>query len=106
MFKPCTGCDFALETNRKKTKQFLPWSKECFTCEKYKRYLKYLESRRKYVKGDVIKSLDDFQKHFDKNGLVFVGDKIYSMGWVCSWQYRMIVDYIRRGIIRYAIKKK
>lgn len=105
MVKPCTGCDFALKLNRKKTKQFVPGDGECSTCEEYKRYLRYLESRRKYVKGDAIKTLDNFQKHIDENGLVFVGDKIYNYGWIASWQYRMIVDYIRKGIIRYAIKK-
>ena len=55
MKKPCNGCQHAYaQWPNLKNKGYTPslWLDECRSCEKIKKYNNYLESRRKYSKGD------------------------------------------------------
>jgi len=58
--------------------------------------------KRKYKPGEVITSIDEMTRQ----EFVYCNDKIFSAGWVLSWQLRMAMMYIQQGRIRYAIKIK
>ena len=58
--------------------------------------------RRKYRKGDAIRSVDDLLKQ----EFVYFDDKIYHCGWVRSWQLNMVVRHMENGRIFYAIRKE
>ena len=60
------------------------------------------QKRRKYRKGDVIRSVDDLLKQ----EFVYFDDKIYHCGWVRSWQLNMVVKHMENGRIFYAIQKE
>ena len=56
--------------------------------------------KRKYKKGDQIKSLDELEKQ----KFIYFFDKITHRGWFRSWQIRSALQYIQRGCLYYAIK--
>lgn len=56
MNKPCNKCKNALEVNGRKYKRY---SEECRECEKLKKYLAYLESKRKYIADIPAENIDD-----------------------------------------------
>ena len=51
--------------------------------------------KRKYRKGERIKSLDELMKQ----ECVYVWDKVTALGWFGSWQLRLAKAYIDRGCI-------
>lgn len=57
--------------------------------------------RRKYRKGDPIRSVDELLKQ----EFVYFDDKIYHCGWVRSWQLNMVVRHMDNSRIFYAIRK-
>lgn len=59
-------------------------------------------SRRKYLKGPHILSLDQLaQQEF-----VYFNDKLYHFGWFSSWQLRMCYNQIgEKGRFFYAVPK-
>lgn len=60
-----------------------------------------LKSKRKYKKGEFIKSLDILMSQ----EFVYIHDKIYHHGWFASLQIRLLKKYIEREWICKAIKK-
>lgn len=58
--------------------------------------------RRMYLKGDPIRSIDELLSQ----EFVFFHDKVTHRGWFMSWQLRMAVDMIQRGVLCYAIRKE
>ena len=55
---------------------------------------------KKYVPGDVIKSIEEF----GKCEFIFAYGKLYHIGWAQNWQYSLIKNMIERGRIRYAVR--
>lgn len=53
----------------------------------------------KYTKGDVITTLDEL----DEQEFIYYRDKVYHAGWWKSWQYRMVVNYLKKGYLYKAI---
>ena len=54
-------------------------------------------SKAKYKKGQQIKSVADFEK---STCMFFkVGTKTTHRAWIESWQYRVLLDAIRKGIL-------
>lgn len=56
--------------------------------------------KNKYIKGENIKSLDEFCKQ----EFVFYRDKLYHFGWFWGWQIRFIKQNLDSGNIFYAKK--
>lgn len=54
--------------------------------------------KRKYCKGDKIKSLDELAKQ----KFVYFYDKITHNGWFMSWQFRLAKHFLERGCLFYA----
>lgn len=69
-------------------------------CKKHKDELN--QKRRKYRKGEPIKTLDELVNE----EFVYLNDKITHWGWFMSWQLKMTLDMIARGAICYAIRKE
>lgn len=57
--------------------------------------------RRMYLKGDPIRTIDELLRQ----EFVFFHDKVTHRGWFMSWQLKMAVDMIQRGVLCYAIRK-
>lgn len=60
------------------------------------------KERRMYTKGDPIRSIDELLRQ----EFVFFHHKVTHRGWFMSWQLRMALDMIERGILCYAIRKE
>lgn len=56
---PCRECELAFEYKGRKMSAY---KEECIKCEKLIKHKKYLESKRKFTKGEQIKSLDELFK--------------------------------------------
>lgn len=56
--------------------------------------------KRKYKRGDKIKSFDELVKQ----DFIYFIDKITHKGWFLNWQVRFTQMYIERGMLYYAIK--
>ena len=56
--------------------------------------------KRKYRKGEQIKSLDELCKQ----EFIYFFDKITHKGWFQSWQIKLALQYIERGYLYTAIK--
>ena len=113
MQKPCNKCEQSVcFTTLKGKKRYYPhpfgYAKMmfCDDCEKYKKYQEYLESKRQYIKGDYITSIDEFEER-NKNGevLFYWNDCIRHYGWLCSMQFRCLARAIQNYHVRAAIKK-
>lgn len=100
MNNPCKNCEFYDRRFREPINFVI-----CSNCEKRQKYLAYLESKRKYRKGECIKTISDFQKHITDDKFVYYRDKITHAGWICSWQYSRIVNAMQAGVIFAAIRK-
>lgn len=57
-------------------------------------------SKRKFRKGDIVKSLDDFLKH----EYFIVNGKTFCAGWCRSWPITLAQEYIRRGLAYVAVR--
>ena len=60
------------------------------------------QNKRKYEKGEVIKSLDVL---LDQE-FVFFNDKVTHRGWFLSWQLKFALDMLGAGRIYYAVPKE
>ena len=60
------------------------------------------QKKRKYVKGEEIKSLDEWLEQ----EFVFFNDKVTHRGWFLSWQLKFALDMLGAGRIYYAILKE
>lgn len=97
MNKPCNNCSH--NTSFKND----VWCEHHFEseCIKYVKYQEQLEKRRKYVAGDIIKTLEDL----NKQNIVYFGSSPKPMAFISSMQYRIVNNLLRRGQFRYCIKK-
>ena len=105
MKKPCNGCQHAYaQWPNLKNKGYTPslWLDECCSCEKIKKYNDYLESRRKYSKGDVITDIAELCRRCDEDKFVYWNNKILHKGFVYSWQLHMIMMSLKQGCFRVA----
>ena len=107
MNKPCTTCE-------KQNTKYTFFQKGSFgcdietanSCEKYKKYRAKLESRRQYEKGDIIKSIAEFDEYSKSNSFVFWRNKVKHVSVLISLQYRVLIDLIFQGYVCKAIKKE
>lgn len=112
MNKPCNKCEHSmnyktLKGNKRYSPKLFGNTKQfCADCEEYKKYQEYLESKRQYVQGDYITSIDEFVER-SRNGesLFYWNNCIRHYGWLCSMQFRCLVNAIQNYHIRAAIKK-
>ena len=104
MKNPCKNCKNSFTYKSIKRSKSYPSKSECIDCSEYKDYKQYLESRRIYTKGDIIRSIDEFDRQIE-NGCVYFADKVQNPGWLLGMQYRTIKNAIDLGIVRIAIKK-
>ena len=80
--------------------------KYCNSCKFHREneitdYKLYLESKRRFVAGNVITTIDELMTQ----DLVFWRDKITNQGWLQSSQLRWICNNLKAGHFRIAIKK-
>ncbi len=61
----------------------------------------------KYKRGALIKSVGEFSDWLDLDGRVYDdrSKKVYSVGWMQSWQFRYIRDLIKSGVLYKAVEK-
>ena len=106
MRKPCSNCEYA---NPYELKKRIDW--QCFStvkrdnCQRYKDYKTYLVSRRKYTKGELITSMNELEECLERDGFIYLCDKVIHQGWVLGMQYRFIRDQIIGRRIYRAIRK-
>ena len=119
MNKPCNGCEHAYKGEYPSgrvyyNKRLYVWKDDnvslylpCSNCEKYKKYSDYLESRRQYVRGEKITSVDRFLDLQDEGeSLFYLNNAIRHVGWLDSMQFRNLTSMIKNGRIYRAIKKQ
>lgn len=70
--------------------------------DKYQNERVRLVGMSKYIKGDVIETLEEL----DKQEFIYYKDKVYHYGWWGSWQYRMLVNLLKNKRLYKAIKKE
>ena len=71
--------------------------------EKRKAHEEYLESQRKYIKGEPITSLEEFDKY---NGWVIWGERTTHVSVIKNLPFHLASRSIRHGGIRKAIQKE
>ena len=96
---PCRGCKDAFELNGR---YYNSLNYNCAVCEKLKSHTKYLESKRKYEKGELITSLDELISQ----EIVMWGNKPTHEGFYKSLQLRVVIDGLKNGWFRYAVRKR
>lgn len=75
---------------------------EQYRCAPHLRHEEYLASRRKYRIGSPIIHSDDLEKC----EFVYWGNKIMHISWIKSLQWRLVLESLRIGAFRQAIKKE
>ena len=119
MKKPCNGCEFAnnykYPSGRIKyypglykfVDKKLKYDTPCRDCEKRKKYDEYLESKRRYVQGEQIKSVQEYLD-LKRNGetLFYWRDSIRHFGWLESLQFRVLAHSIENGFVCKAVLKQ
>lgn len=96
MDKPCTKCPLNGTVNRYRLR---PCGER--NCEKMARYKKYLEKKRRYCEGDVLKSINDIQE----NPLLFFNGKVKSNKVIMNMTVATVFLFLKNGMIRKAVKK-
>lgn len=107
MKKPCKGCEMAETYNHPSGKVRCVCKNMSYRyCDKYILYEEFLESKRRYTKGERVKSIQEYMK-LKENGqtLFYWHDRIRHIGWLESLQFRVLDNSIQQGYIYYAIKK-
>lgn len=98
---PCRRCEKAFVWKNRHMPSF---SKEdCKKCEKIKSHKKYLESKRKYIAGDLITSIDEL---LEQKEWVMWGDGIKHISVIKNLQLNTVIRFIGLGYFRKAIKKE
>jgi len=112
MNKPCNKCEYAYSYQYKSgnvryyARDFGEKAKICRECEKYKKYNEYLESRRRYYKGEPIKSVEEYLALKAKGETMFyLRDAIRHYGWIESLQFHTFMGFMNHGTICRANKK-
>lgn len=119
MKKPCNKCEYASTYKYPSGRinyhpgfyKFVNGKLNCDTpcrdCEKHKKYNEYLESRRRYVKGEPVKSVNEYLK-LKHNGetLFYWRDSIRHFGWLESLQFRVLANSIENGCLYKAVLKQ
>ena len=96
MNKPCKKCE--------KTTSVGKFNYPCndkFNCEKYLKYEKYLESKRKYIKGESIKTFDELLNQ----EFVYIYGGIRHIAFVKSQQLNCLYNQLKQGRIYKAVMK-
>jgi hypothetical protein len=107
MKKPCSKCEYAFVYPLRKKIAHTPNKyehEECRNCEKYNKYQQYRESKKKYIEGEPITSISEFEKHIP-DGFMFWRGRIKHVAFLMSWQYAMLKKICEGGYIYTAIRK-
>lgn len=100
---PCRRCDKAFVwNNRHMPHTYGEYAEECRNCENRKAHSEYLESQRKYEKGEPITSLDELLKQ----EWVMWGDGIKHISVIKNLQLNTVIRFIELGYFRKAVKKE
>lgn len=94
---PCRYCVAAFDDKGKHIPHF---TTECQFCKNRKSYEEYLETKRMYRKGDCIRT----EKELNKCQYVFWREKLMHIEVVRSFQYRIVLNSLRNGYFRKAVK--
>ena len=107
MRKPCNSCVKANAYKYPSGKvRYYCGSTSYRYCDKYQMYDEFLESKRQYIRGKQIKSVQEYLKLKESGQTLFYWyDCIRHIGWLESMQFRVFVDSIQQGHIYNAIKK-
>ena len=95
---PCRNCEFRWEKNNIHRKGYRV---ECAKCEKRKEHQVYLKSKRKFVTGEKVTSLDDFMSN---DWFMWQGRTVHREFFL-SFQARLLFRLIDEGCIYKAIRK-
>ena len=105
MNNPCNTCEKTDRNSWNRLKRHTASIGCDSRCEKKKKYDEYLERKRQYRRGKPITSMGDFEEYIQHNDVLYIGQKIYHRGWVTSYQYHTLNQYIKQGFVGEAIKK-
>lgn len=108
MNKPCRNCMNARCDTYRNGKQMFneDYRKiQCRYCYKLEQYRMKLQEKRKYEKGQQIRTMEQFVNWIDNHSFIYWNGKIYHRGWVTSWQYKMIESIVKSGRVFEAVKK-
>lgn len=97
MNKPCSKCDKSIHFSDK-----IYSCKNIWQCEKYKKYQKYLDSKRKYIAGEPIYTIDDLLS----NKLVWFNDKPVNICVITNNQFAVVMSWLSRGILKTCVLKE
>lgn len=95
---PCRYCVAAFDDNGKHVPLY--FATECRYCKNRKSYEEYLETKRMYHMGDCIRT----EKELNEYQYVFWKEKLMHIEVVRSFQYRIVLNSLRKGYFRKAVK--
>ena len=107
MKKPCSKCEHSSPHQKRKMVICEPNiydCEECRNCEKYNKYRQYRDNKKKYIEGEPIRSIAEFEKHIP-DGFMFWRGRIKHVAFLMSWQYAMLKKICEGGYIYTAIRK-
>lgn len=97
MNKPCSTCIYRTSVMKHS------WCERHFEdkCIKYQKYRKYLEKRKKYMAGGIVKTFDKL----NKLKIVYFANSPKPMAFICNMPYRTVANLLCRGAFRHCKKK-
>ena len=102
---PCRGCKHSWKYKDRHYPRYTKSKKDdkcpCL-CEKYMKHKEYLYSRRKFIPGDVITTLEELEKQ----KWVIWGDLTRHISVIMNLQYRTVKWHLSTGRFRYAIRRE
>lgn len=97
---PCRYCALSWEHNGKHSPSY---EKQCAECENLKKHREYLQSQRKFERGERIESFGEL----GQQQWVFAGlaERASHIEVIKSWQLRIVLNLLNSGKIYKAIRK-
>lgn len=105
MNNPCNKCEHAYKQRVKNGYYSHPgFSCFCCDCKKYSKYAAYRSSKRLYVKGEPINSIQDFEAHISDK-YMFWGDTVKHVAFLESLQYAVLKRTIKMHYLYRAVPR-
>lgn len=104
MKNPCRNCELAFVQRTQNGKQYHkpnPISHDCRSCENRKKHEIELKAKRRYIKGEPIRSVEEFAQC--KDTLFYWFDHPVHIEILKSLQYRTLEKFISSGMLYIAI---
>lgn len=99
MNNPCRKCAFCFTYNNR---CYPAYNKACSLCDKRKKYEEYKQSKRMFVPGDVITTLDEL---LEQEWVIF-GGMTRHIEFIKSLQLRIVIGLIKNRSLRKAVRKE